>query len=150
MFMNIHPVPFIAFEEFDNLGVGYMASVLSEAGYEISVIDFREGKKEILNTLKKLKPVIVGFSLIFQYHINEFAELIRYLRQGGIKCHFTAGGEYASLRYEDLFENIPSLDSIVRFEGEYTFLELVNCINAGTDWKNIFSIAYKSEGTSSC
>lgn len=144
--MNIHPVPFIAFEEFDNLGVGYMASVLSEAGYEISVIDFREGKKEILNTLKKLKPVIVGFSLIFQYHINEFAELIRYLRQGGIKCHFTAGGEYASLRYADLFENIPSLDSIVRFEGEYTFLELVNCINTGTDWKNIFSIAYKSEG----
>ena len=30
------------------------------------------------------------------------------------------------MRYEELFKLIPSLDSIVRFEGEYTFLELVN------------------------
>ena len=29
--MKIHPVTFIAFKEFDNLVVGYLASVLSEA-----------------------------------------------------------------------------------------------------------------------
>lgn len=144
--MNAHPVAFIAFEEFDNLGVGYLSSVLSEAGYESSVIDFKGKKEEILKILKKLKPLIVGFSVIFQYHIYEFEELISYLRKGGIKCHFTAGGQYASLRYEDLFEIIPSLDSIVRFEGEYTFLELVNCINQGTDWKNIAGITYKIKG----
>jgi len=42
--MNITPVVFVAFEEFDNLGVGYITSVLSESGYESSVIDFRLGK----------------------------------------------------------------------------------------------------------
>jgi radical SAM superfamily enzyme YgiQ (UPF0313 family) len=141
--MEIHPVTFIAFKEYDNLGVGYLSSVLSEAGYETIVIDFANGKKEILKILKNIKPIIVGFSLIFQYHIYEFEELIIYLRKGGIKCHFTAGGQYASLKYEDLFEIIPSIDSIVRFEGEYTFLNLVNCINTGKDWKNISGIAYK-------
>ncbi len=144
--MNTRPVAFVAFEEFDNLGVGYLSSVLSESGYESFVIDFRDGKEKILKRLKRLKPVIVGFSVIFQYHIYEFEELITYIRKGGIKCHFTAGGQYASLRYEELFEIIPSLDSIVRFEGEYTFLDLVYCIYSETDWKNISGIAYKNKG----
>lgn len=144
--MNAIPVALVAFEDFENLGVGYLASVLSEAGYEATLIDFRQGKEEILKKLNNIKPLIVGFSVIFQYHIYEFEELISYLRNNGIKCHFTAGGQYASLRYEDLFETIPLLDSAVRFEGEYTFLDLVNCIYTGTDWKNISGIVYKSNG----
>jgi anaerobic magnesium-protoporphyrin IX monomethyl ester cyclase len=142
--MNTHPVAFVAFKEFDNLGVGYLASVLSEAGYEPMIIDFMNGKEEILKILKNQKPLIVGFSVIFQNHIYEFKELISYLREGGINCHFTAGGQYASLRYQELFKLIPSLDSVVRFEGEYTLLELVNSIHSGTDWKKIRSIAFKS------
>ncbi len=144
--MKIQPVVIIAFREFDNLGVGYLASVISEAGYKPLMVDFQSGKKEILKILKNQKPVIVGFSVIFQYHIYEFEELISYLRDGGIKCHFTAGGQFASLRSEDLFEMIPTLDSVVRFEGENTFLDLVNCLYSGTDWKDIPGIAYKTSG----
>jgi len=139
-------IVFIDFEYFDNLGVGYMSSVLSDAGYEISVIDLRDGKKEILKVLKESNPILVGFSLIFQYYIQEFAELILYLREKGIDCHFTGGGHYASLACENLFDIIPSLDSIVRFDGEYTVLELVNCIYNGTDWKKVNGIAYKYSG----
>ena len=83
----------------------------------------------------------MGFSVIFQYYIYEFEELISYLRKSGITSHFSAGGQYASMRYEDLFMIIPSLDSIVRFEGEYTFLELVNHIHTGEDWRKIKGIA---------
>ena len=142
--MNSDPVVFIAFEEFDNLGIGYLSSVLSENGYRSSVIDIRDGKEEILNILLTTKPLIVGFSVIFQYHIYEFEELIIFLRRGGIECHFTAGGQYASMRYEELLNIIPSLDSIVRFDGEYTFLELVNCISSGKNWKEITGIVYKN------
>lgn len=134
---------FIGFEDFDNLGVGYMSSVLLNAGYHVSVIDFREQKTEILELLKKTNPLIVGFSLVFQFHIYKFAELIGYLRENGIECHFSGGGHYASLACEELFEIIPSLDSIVRFDGEYTFLDLVKCIYSGKDWKKILGIAYK-------
>lgn len=144
--MNTHPIIFIAFEEFDNLGVGYMVSVLSESGYEPQIIDFQSGEEEILKKLKKVKPLLVGFSLIFQYHIYEFQKLIFYLRKGGVNCHFTAGGHFASLRFRDLFKLIPSLDSIVRFDGEYTLLELVNCIKSGADWRNVKSIAFKNNG----
>ena len=143
--MNARLAVFVAFREFDNLGIGYLASVMSEAGYETLIIDFKNGKKEILKTLQNQKPLIVGFSVVFQYHIYEFEELITYLRTGGINCHFTAGGNYASLRYKELFELIPSLDSVVRFEGEYTFLELFKCIQSCRDWKKIKSIAFKND-----
>ncbi|MCX6254076.1 MAG: cobalamin-dependent protein [Bacteroidia bacterium] len=145
--MNTHPVAFVAFKQFDNLGVGYLASVLSEAGYEPMIIDFQYTKEEILKILKNLKPLIVGFSVIFEYHIYEFKELMSHLRKGGVNCHFTAGGHYASLRYEELFKLIPSLDSVVRFEGEYTLLELVNTIHSGADWRKVKSIAFKDDGT---
>jgi len=90
--------------------------------------------------------MILGFSVIFQYHIYEFTELVSYLRINGINCHFSAGGHYVSLRYEDLFKQIPSIDSIVRFEGEYTFLELVKCINSGKNWGKIKGLAFRHNG----
>jgi radical SAM superfamily enzyme YgiQ (UPF0313 family) len=144
--MKTTPVAFVAFEQFDNLGIGYMASVLSKAGFKNKIIDFRIGKKEILRRIKRINPVVVGFSVIFQYYIYEFGELICFLRENGINCHFTAGGQFASLRTKEIFEIIPSLDSVVKFEGEYTFLELVASINQRRDWRNIEGIAYQSEG----
>lgn len=138
-------VVFIAFEEFDNLGIGYLSSVLSDAGYETRVIDVRKEKEEILKTLLKANPILIGFSIIYQFYISAFAALIAYLRKGGIGCHFTAGGQYASLRANELYGIIPELDSIVRFEGEFTLLELVKCIGSGSDWHQLKSIAYKKD-----
>lgn len=144
--MDNQPVVFVAFKEYDNLGVGYLASILSEEGYEPLIIDFRNDREEILVVIKKLNPLIVGFSVIFQYYINEFKDLINYLRKSGVASHFSAGGQFASMRFEDLFKLIPSLDSIVRFEGEYTFLELVKHLHSGTNWRNLKGLAFKENG----
>jgi radical SAM superfamily enzyme YgiQ (UPF0313 family) len=144
--MKKHPVVFIASKEYDNLGIGYMAALLSAEGFRTNLIDFHNKKANILRTLKKIEPQIIGFSVIYQYNIIQFADLINYLRKEGIDCHFTAGGHYASLKYEELFDFIPSLDSIVRFEGEYTMLELVKCVHSGKDWRKTDGISYKANG----
>ena len=144
--MSNRLVILVAFREFDNLGVGYLASVLSLEGFDILIIDFREGKENILNIIKKQKPLVVGFSVIFQFYIYEFKELITHLRKSGITSHFSAGGQYASMKYKDLFDLIPWLDSVVRFEGEYTFLELVRSIYSGTSWQEINGLVFKENG----
>jgi len=141
--MSKNPVFFVAFQEQDNLGIGYISSVLLQAGFNIKIIDFRLGKEEILTQIIRHPPLVVGFSIIFQYHIDDFKDLINYLREHGINCHFSAGGHYPSLRHKDLLDFIPQLDSIVLFEGEYTFLELVQSIYAGKEWKYIKGIAYR-------
>ncbi|MEN8230261.1 MAG: radical SAM protein, partial [Bacteroidota bacterium] len=101
---------------------------------------------DILKELLKLNPMVVGFSVIFENHLYDFQELIEYLRKNGIQSHFTAGGHFASLRPAELFEINPSLDSIVRFEGEHTILDLVNHLQSGEEWQEIFGISFRNNG----
>jgi len=56
---------------------------------------------------------------------------------------FLRGGHYPSLRYEELLDYIPQLDSVVLFEGEYTFRELVQALTSGNDWQGILGVAYR-------
>jgi anaerobic magnesium-protoporphyrin IX monomethyl ester cyclase len=144
--MNNCPVIFIAYKGYDNLGIGYMQSVLSKSGYKSKVLDLSGNKNTILKRIKDLNPPIVGFSVIFEENLENYCDLVSFLRRGGITCHFTAGGHYASLKYGELFEYIPGLDSIVRFEGEYTLLELANNIYNGSEWRNIDGLAYRDKG----
>jgi radical SAM superfamily enzyme YgiQ (UPF0313 family) len=146
LIINTHPVFLIAFGEEENLGVGYLRSVLNTAGIESRMVDLRYDNEEILACIRRHDPVTVGFSVIFEVYIEEFAQLARYLRKGGINCHFTAGGYYASLHPDELFRLIPELDSIVRFEGEYTFLELIKCLITEKEWKSIRNIAFRENG----
>jgi radical SAM superfamily enzyme YgiQ (UPF0313 family) len=141
--MSKRSVVFLAATEYDNLGVGYIAATLNMAGIETRIVDFRKRKSYILNVIKTINPVLIGFSIIFLNYIDHFITLAQYLRKNGINCHFTAGGHYASLKYDELFRIIPQLDSVVRFEGEYTLLELVKYINSGEDWKGTPGLVYR-------
>jgi radical SAM superfamily enzyme YgiQ (UPF0313 family) len=144
--MRRNQIAFVAFQEQDNLGVGYLASVALQAGYDPMLIDFRLGPEAIIEHLRRRDPLVVGFSIIFQYHIAQFRELIDSLRRAGIDCHFCAGGHYPSLRARELLEFIPELDSIVLFEGEHTFLELVERLHAGQDWRDVQGLAHRVDG----
>ena len=47
-------------------------------------------------------------------------------------AHFTIGGHYASFEPEALLSAIPQLDSVVRFEGEDTLVEIAGQLAAGS------------------
>lgn len=138
-------VLFIAFEEFDNLGVRYVSSLLAENDFRVLITDIRRGKKKILEEIREFNPLIIGFSVIYQYFITSFRETAKFLRNNGIAAHFCAGGQYASLRPAELYQLIPEIDSVVRFEGEYTFLELAKSIRSGVSWKNIEGLAFRDD-----
>src|SRR5208283_2387410 len=120
------PVILIGFQEQTNLGLGYLASVLRRYGYKVVVFDFELDRAEILRAAKALDPIVIGFSLIFQFYVDRFRELSDYLRDNGVTCHFTMGGHFPSLSTEQTFALVPAMDSIVRYEGEMTLLELAD------------------------
>ena len=140
-------IALVAFQEQDNLGVGYIASMLIEKNYHVSLLDCGDTPQEIYSHLKEIRPLAVGFSIIFQYLLPQTRDLVAYLRQQGMDCHFCAGGHYPSLRPQDLLQFIPGLDSIAMFEGEYTFSELVQCLDNGSDWHDIQGLAYRNNGS---
>ena len=54
------------------------------------------------------------------------------------------GGHFPSLSYEQTLELVPELDSIVRFEGESTLLELVDAVSQDLEWRGVHGIAYRN------
>ena len=139
------PVVLIGFQQQGNLGIGYLTATLSRHGYHATAIDFQLDPADILERIRALNPMLVGFSLIFQFYIEEFGALIRYLRNHGVQCHFTIGGHFPSLSYRETLELIPEVDSVVRFEGEETLVELADCLSSGRPWQHTHGIAYRSE-----
>ncbi|MFX1466003.1 MAG: B12-binding domain-containing radical SAM protein [Promethearchaeota archaeon] len=144
--MNERKVVFIANQHQENLGVGYLSSMLKLKGFCVETADFALPKDEVYLQVKKTDPILVGFSLIFQYHSFRLRKLARYLKKNGIDCHFTVGGHYPSLRFEDILNIVPDVDSVVRFEGEHTICELAENLSMGKDWRQTKGIAYRNEG----
>lgn len=139
------PVMLVGFQHQGNLGLGYLTSVLRQYGYDVHVVDIEQDPVEILKTALELNPVLIGFSLIFQFFIDRYAALLYVLRANGIDCHFTMGGHFPSLSYEQTLYLVPELDSVVRFEGEMTLVELADAISMGQDWHDIHGIAYRRD-----
>jgi len=139
-------VVLVGFQEQENLGLGYLAATLRREGRVVTIVDFQEDHKTILNVIRRERPIVVGFSLIFQFYVHRFGELIRYLRANGVDCHFTIGGHFPSLSYQHTLELIPEIDSVVRFEGEATLVELVDTIEADGDWRYLLGIAFLAGG----
>lgn len=135
----------IGFEEWENLGLRYIAAFLSENGIDARIVPYESSSHErILSNIRNSQPAIVGFSLIFQRMISEFAELIAYLRKHGAICHFTMGGHYPTVDSNHLLSEIPGLDSVILCEGEETLLELVLSINEPEAWREIRGIVFRS------
>lgn len=143
--MKKDTVAFISLQEYDNLGVGYMAAVLSLNGFRSKILDIRYKNQEIYRKITSCKPLIIGFSVVHHGCFKRFEEIIRYLRPRCENIHFTAGGHYATLNTDGIFSLLPELDSIVRFEGEYTILDLARKIQAGSDWRAVAGIAFKNQ-----
>ncbi len=82
--MSSQTVVFVAYFEQDNLGVGYIASMLIENGYHIHFIDATDGLESVTTQINQIRPITVGFSIIFEYHFSAFRKRIWHLRELGV------------------------------------------------------------------
>jgi radical SAM superfamily enzyme YgiQ (UPF0313 family) len=139
-------VALIGYQDQGNLGMGYLAAVLQQHGYRAEMIDIRDGGESIAARLLKHPPLVVGFSLIFQFFLPQFRRVAQHLRSVGVTAHFTIGGHYPSLCHDELLINFPEIDSVVRYEGEETLIELADRLKAGEDWRGITGIAFARDG----
>src|SRR6185369_10689253 len=136
----------VGFQNQGNLGLGYLASTLRQHGYSVDVFDFETKPEVLLEAVLRRPPVLIGFSLIFQFYINRYRDLIDFLRKNGVDCHFTMGGHFPSLSFHHTLDLVPNLDSVALFEGEFTLLELVDRLSLGEDWHTVPGLASRNGG----
>jgi anaerobic magnesium-protoporphyrin IX monomethyl ester cyclase len=139
-------VALIGFLDQGNLGMGYLSAVLRRHGCEPAWIEVRGAADAIAAEVLELRPLVVGFSLIFQFFLPQYRKLAQRLREAGVTSHFTIGGHYASLCPEELLANFPEIDSVVRYEGEETLVELVDRLAKREEWREIDGLAYLRDG----
>ena len=131
----------------ENLGLRYIASYLASQGIAAGIEPWDPAARErILARIRRGRPRIVGFSLIFQRMLPEFAELIAYLRRNRVKSHFTIGGHFPTIAPGETLRAIPGLDTVVRHEGEITLLELYRAADQPDSWGAIPGLAFRRSG----
>jgi len=134
----------LGFQDQDNLGLRYLMSAVNASGHEASIMTYGSDAEPIRRRIRSDNPDLVGFSLIFQYMAPDFAHVIQSLRDGGVTCHFTMGGHFASFEPGEILRRTPGLDSVVRFDGEMTLVKLLHCLASGSDWRMLPGIAFRS------
>jgi radical SAM superfamily enzyme YgiQ (UPF0313 family) len=137
----------VGYENQENLGLRSILAYLQEQGYRAKLVPFLPGRDaEVLEAVQRYRPRLVGFSLIFQYTLEEFANLMSYLRRHGVSAHFTVGGHFPSLRPAETLALLPELDTVVRFEGELTLAELLAHLDQKEQWQEIQGLAFQYNG----
>jgi anaerobic magnesium-protoporphyrin IX monomethyl ester cyclase len=135
---------FVGYEDQENLGLRSIIATLRAAGFQAELQPYTPNDPSgVLAAIETYNPDLIGFSIIFQYTLDEFRTLTARLRDSGVRAHFTVGGHFPSLRPRDTLEALPHIDSVVRFEGELTALELLRKLHQPESWPGIQGLAFR-------
>jgi len=120
------------FEE--NLSLRYLAAAVEEDRFEAVLVPFAagDGIEAVASRIRDLDPLVVGLSVPFQLHARACLDLAAALRGLGVRAHIVAGGHFATFEYANILRDYPSIDSIVRHEGEGTLRELCARVRNGS------------------
>ena len=127
---------------FTPLGLGYLAAVLEKNDYQVDVIDCQAlgiSYAEFKTELAKRKPDVVGMtSTTLTY--KSALKIAEIAKQVHPNCLTLIGGCHVTFWDENALKECPSLDVVVRKEGENTILELVQCLEASKSFNEILGI----------
>ena len=108
------------------LGIGYLGAVLYKNHFEVNVIDCQAQKlthKQFREEIGKVQPDIVGVtSTTLTY--KSALRIVKICKEVWPNCITAIGGPHVTFWDDKALQEEPSLDVVVRGEGENTMLEL--------------------------
>lgn len=157
--INNEATPCIAF--------AYLAGTLRKHEYDVTIVDaIAEGLNNIwplpqrqgfvahglaLDEVVSRIPTnsdVIAFSVMFSGEWPVLRNLIMRVRERFPDVLLIAGGEHATALPEYNLRDCPALDVIVRGEGEYTLLEILEAYNKGDDIRKIEGISLLNDDSS--
>lgn len=132
------------------IGLYYIGASLFSRNHKVEILNLHGKQKEtgrIKQVLRDWEPDIVGFSIL---HANRWGglEVARMAREIDPRIKIIFGGVGATYLWDHLLRHFQEVDYIVLSEGEYTFLELVDCLADGDnkDPSAVKGIACRRDG----
>jgi radical SAM superfamily enzyme YgiQ (UPF0313 family) len=107
------------------IGLGYLQAQLKSRAFPCRISNLSgKGRKEVLAYLRAQNPAVLGISM-FTFNRKRSCELLAWAREACPSAILLAGGPHPTHLAEEVFEDCPALDAIVRGEGETTLLGVV-------------------------
>lgn len=131
------------------LGLPCLAAMVREKmkDVEVKIIDcppLKIGWKTLGKMLAEEKPDVVGAGEEALYH-HEAVRAFRMAKQINPETITVGGGHFFSWMVEHSLNKYP-IDYIVKFEGEHTFVELLETLRDKGDLSRVRGIAYRQDG----
>jgi radical SAM superfamily enzyme YgiQ (UPF0313 family) len=127
------------------LGVGYIKEVLKQNGYnaDIRIILYNH----VLNLDDHFtgNEKLVGFSM-YSDTVNEVLDVANRLKKQHSDIHITIGGPQVNGFEQKIIDENASIDSVVSFEGEQTFLDLFKRLEEKISLKGCKGLTYREDG----
>lgn len=131
--MDRPAVVLVGSEHEENLSLRYLAAAVERAGFPAVIVAWDGGAPEdrAVEQAIAARPIVVGISVPFQHRAQEMLSLAQRLRAAGYRGHITTGGHFATFEHTAILRAHPSIDSVVRHEGEETLVELTRAVYEG-------------------
>lgn len=136
----------------------YLAKVLEANGFEATVVDgsilvpeqeirgdTEGGMNKLVQIIEKTQPDILGIGS-WTVNMPHAAEISRIFKARNEDIPVVMGGHNPTFLPNETLSLLPHIDYLIRGEGEYTFLELVQRLSRNERVESVKGISYLKEG----
>jgi len=121
-------------------GLYYLGAVLEKNNHKVTLRNYSENTdEEIIKEISELQPDFVGISC-FTFNAYTILQLCKLVKKVNPNIKTVLGGPHATELGKEILKRVPEADLIVNFEGEMSFLDIVNKL----DLPSINGITYRA------
>lgn len=126
------------------LGLGYIASILEEKGYEVKIYDFLSSYYSVDEMVDRIlydNPDIIGISVITPFYeaVKKMAHFIK--KKADIPIVF--GGPHCSSFPVRTMKECDDIDFLIYGEGEFVFPQLIEALSGRLSYTSIPQLCYR-------
>jgi len=131
---------------FPPLGLLYLGTVLKDAGHKVTILDgSMTDFQHMLDTITREKPDVIGIS-VMTFLWPKVKDIIARLKNLLPDAFIVIGGVHATIAGKKCLEESAILDAVVYGEGEFTLLELVECLEKKQPFTAVKGLIYRDGG----
>ncbi len=131
------------------LGLAYLAAVIEKQGYPVDIVDANLYDLNTDNTVTKILELIdadegiVGFTT-YLYGFDWVARTAGAVKEARPDLRTLIGGHHATAMPREILSECPQFDFLIRGEGEFPMIELLDAVSHDLDFDQILGLGYKT------
>jgi len=129
------------------LGLGYLGAVAQNEGHEVTVIDCQAEHityDAFQARISHGSPDVIGVTATTLLYKSAM-KLIDIAKEAQPQAVTMLGGSHGTFWDENALKEYPSLDMVVRREGEITFIELLKKLKAGGSLNEVLGVTFRAK-----